>query len=113
MSATGITGGAGWLRRRVAIEAPLYPDDGIGGAGRDWRRLADVWASIEAITGVAHASDDRAGQRIVYRIRLRWRRDLTSEMRLLVSGRVLRIAAVFDPDGRRRILECRATEDGP
>ena len=111
-AATGDTG-AGALRHRLIIEAPLYPADGAGGAGRTWAQAAEVWASVEATGGTQQVRDDRAGQHVTYRIRLRWRKDLTSDMRFRLGTRIFRISAVLDRDGRRRFHECLATEDIP
>ena len=104
---------AGELRHWMIIEAPLYPADGAGGTGRAWAQLAEVWASVEATGGIQQARDDRAGQHVSYRIRLQWRKDLTSDMRFRLGERIFRITAVLDRDGRRRFHECLATEDVP
>lgn len=101
------------LRHRLIIEAPTYLSDGAGGADRQWQVRAEVWASIEPVAMQRIVLDDRAGQRITYSVRLRWRADLTAEMRLRCGPRLFRLYTVVDPDGRRRWLECLATEDAP
>jgi SPP1 family predicted phage head-tail adaptor len=104
---------AGSLRHRLIIERPAYPPDGAGGGGRVWTRLAEVWASLDVAGGDRIVLDDRAVQHITYRMRLRWRGDLTAEMRFRLDDRIFRILTLIDSDGRRRWLDCLTTEDSP
>lgn len=110
---TGLGSIAGSLRARLVIETPSYPPDGAGGAGRTWSFAGEVWADIRPSGGTQHVLQDAQGQRVTHRIRIRWRANLTSEARFRQGARTLKITAVFDPDGRRRFLDCLATEDMP
>ena len=112
-SASASTIGTGALRVRLIIESASYLPDGSGGAGREWVRVGEAWAEVHGMAGQQHARQDAQGQRVTYRIRMRWRSGLTTEARFRSGKRVLRLASVYDPDGRRRVLECIATEDLP
>ncbi|MBI3275019.1 MAG: phage head closure protein [Methylocystis sp.] len=52
----------------------------------------------------------RQEQSLTHLVRMRWRADVTSEMRLVVGSRKLLIHSVYDPDERRRLLMCRCEE---
>jgi SPP1 family predicted phage head-tail adaptor len=45
---------------------------------------------------------------------MRWRADVTADMRLLHEGQVLNIVSVVDPDARRKIIDiyCASSSGG-
>lgn len=100
----------GDLRLRVAIEAPIDIPDGAGGMTRSYARLANVWAHVSALSGEDRFLAARHEQSILHLVRIRWRGDVTNDMRFVASDRKLFIRSCFDPDGRRRFLLCRCEE---
>ncbi|MBI1867714.1 MAG: phage head closure protein [Methylocystis sp.] len=100
----------GELRVRAIIEAPVDTPDDSGAMTRTYAPLANVWAHVTALTGEAHFVAARQEQSLTHLVRMRWRADVTSEMRLVVGSRKLLIHSVYDPDERRRLLMCRCEE---
>lgn len=100
----------GAMRHRLALEAPADVFDELGGFARGFTTLAWVWAHIAA----EGAGEDFAGQRLEqsrrFTVTLRWRGDVTSQMRFDLRGRKLVIRSVEDRDERRRFLTCRCEE---
>lgn len=103
----------GGLRQRVTIEAPQDASDGAGGMTRSYAPLAQVYARIIGTRGEGRFVEERQEQAVTHVAAIRWRADVTSQMRLVFGSRKLLIRAVYDPDGRRRFLECQCEEISP
>lgn len=103
----------GDLRVRAMIEAPVDTPDDSGAMTRTYAPLANVWAHVAALTGEARFVASRQEQSITHLVRIRWRADVTSEMRFILRSRKLLIHSVYDPDERRRFLICRCEEIEP
>lgn len=93
---------AGRLTSPVVIEKLIHGFDEIGQPIHDtWEKHCDAWASvrfmggIESIKAGAQASVARAS------IRVRYRDDLTTAMRVMHAGKVFDIVSVL-PDEQRR-----------
>lgn len=104
--------GVGRLRERITIEAPTRTGDGTGGAALTWAALATVWAEVTTKSGAEVAAGERMEARARLTIRLRYRDDVTSAMRIVWRGAQLNIRAVRDPDGARRWLIIEAEGGG-
>ncbi len=98
----------GRLRERVTIEQPVRLPDGAGGADVTWKVLASVWAEVVALAGTEVAPGARDEARQAHRITIRFRDDVTTEMRLSWRGQALNIRGARDPDGKRRWLAINA-----
>jgi SPP1 family predicted phage head-tail adaptor len=103
---------AGRLRERVVIEAPIRAGDGAGGTMVTWTPLATMWAEMRMLTGAEVTLGERDEARSPVIATIRFRDDVTAEMRLVWRGRALNIRALRDPDGARRWLELRAEGGG-
>jgi SPP1 family predicted phage head-tail adaptor len=101
---------AGRMRQRVRIEAPALTADGLGGTTRAWQTVATVWAEIRTLSGNERMAAGQLASQVTHRILLRYRTDVTQEMRILFGTRVFAIRAVLEKDGRRRALEILAEE---
>jgi SPP1 family predicted phage head-tail adaptor len=100
----------GALRHRVTLEAPIDAPDGAGGFSRSFTPVATLWARI-APSGVREDFvEQRAEQATNYVVTIRWRNDVSKDMRFVYRGRKLRIQSVLDPDERRRFLICACEE---
>lgn len=106
--ATTSLGGAGALDRRIAIDTKSVtrnPDYGTEVVS--WTTLATVWASVEDVakTTPGGGEDVKLNERVVtlpVQIRLRYRSDLRTDMRvrLLDRNRTLQIVSIAEI-GRR------------
>ncbi|QGM96322.1 phage head closure protein [Methylocystis parvus] len=100
----------GDLRQRVTIEAPVDAPDDIGGFVRTYATLAQVWALVERRGAGEQFIEQRLEQSARFAVTIRWRVDVTSQMRIIFRGRKLSIESVEDLDGRRRFLLCMCEE---
>lgn len=103
---------AGDLDRRITFER-LVQDNSFTGAGKAiWVPVATVWAQVrEVLPSKGEQLDD--GLMITNRparIRLRYRTDISADMRILYGDRVMQIKAGPVELGRRVGLELMAEE---
>lgn len=99
---------AGQLRERVAIERPVRTADGAGGADVTWETLATVWAEVVALGGNEQPLAEHNEARGACRVTIRFRADVTAQMRLVWRGAALNIRGLRDPDGKRQWLTINA-----
>jgi SPP1 family predicted phage head-tail adaptor len=100
----------GELRQRVIIEAPVDAPDDIGGLIRNYTQLTQAWAKIEALASSERFVEQRLEQSRRFTVTLRWRGDVTSQMRILFRGQILLIRSVEEQDATRRFLTCLCEE---
>lgn len=100
----------GDLVHRFGVEAPVRTPDGAGGFTVGFTLLAEVWGSLETLAGDEYPTADRLAGQLTHSVWLRWREDVTTDMRLRLGPRVFQVRAVVDHDGRRRFVECRCEE---
>lgn len=93
---------AGSLNRRVLIERSVTartPSGQVKTVG--WEPLASVWAHIRVTNGKEYIKSGAEISELKVSFRIRWRTDVTPEMRILHAGTIYEIEAVL-PDLSRR-----------
>jgi SPP1 family predicted phage head-tail adaptor len=103
----------GALRHRVTIEEKAAAPDGGGGVSESWSALATVWAAIETLEGAEVLRAEQIVGEARFRLRIRYRADITPAMRVRLGARTLGIESVADADGRGRFLTLTCVEDRP
>jgi head-tail adaptor len=99
------------LDRLLTLEAAQRTPDGGGGFTLDWQAVADapqVYAGVEALASPEELQDAQLKPPRRFRIRLRYRADLTADMRLTEGSAVYRITGLRDPEGTAAWLELLA-----
>ncbi|MGD9656567.1 MAG: phage head closure protein [Methylocystis sp.] len=100
----------GALRHRVTLEAPIDTPDGAGGFSRSFAPVADLWARIAPAGAREDFVEQRAERATSHVVTIRWRSDVTKDMRFVHRGRRLRIQSVVDLNESRRFLVCQCEE---
>lgn len=100
----------GSLHHRVTLETPVDAPDELGGFSRAFTPVAQLRARIETQGASPQFVEQRLEQARRFLVIIRWRGDVTSEMRFDLRGRKLAIRAVVDPDEQRRFLLCQCEE---
>ena len=103
----------GALQARLVIEMPNEIADGVGGVKRSWISGDAVWCDIATLSTQQRLEAEQLGQTLTHRVTLRWRANLTTQMRFRRSGQVLAIRGVSDPDNSKRELTCLCEELRP
>lgn len=80
-----------------------------GASAATWSDLATVWMSIEPLRGRELFAAQEHFAEVTARIRIRYRDDVTAEMRVSHEGVIYAIGAVIDPELRHRELELMCT----
>ena len=104
---------SGDLNRRISFERPLA-DDSFDGAGSGaWEPVVTVWANVQDALpsrGERLADGINISSRPA-RIRIRFRTDITADMRIIYGDRVMQIVGPPAELGRREGLEMMAVEE--
>ena len=95
---------AGSLNRRVELRRKEMTSDGSGGRTTTWLTLTTVWAEVLSQNGREAVLAGTLTGVSAFRVRIRWRPDLTQSDQLRLDGRDLNIRSLEDPDGRREQL---------
>lgn len=107
---------AGKLDHRIRIERKVITQDAAFGTEViTWATLATVWAQVQEVLpskGESQPNGIRIAERPA-RIRMRYRSDITSDMRLVHLGRGNRLMKIIAPPvemGRRQGIEIMAAD---
>lgn len=97
---------AGRLRERVTLERKTAGAvDPWGQPIPDaWESLATVWAAVEPLAGREYIAAQAAQSEVTTRIRIRWRGDVDSQIRVVHRGKTYDVMSVIDPRSERREL---------
>lgn len=90
--------GAGVYDRRLRIERPVADDSFEGAGSGNWALVAEVWASVQDALpsrGERLADGINVTARPA-RVRMRFRRDVSSEMRFLIGRNVKNAAGELE-----------------
>lgn len=89
---------AGRLRHRLAIRQPTVSRNEVGEEITTWATLATVWGRIEALRGEEQLQAKQLTAEIVARATLRYRADVSTDMRIQYDSSEYDIDAVLaDP----------------
>ncbi len=94
------------LDRRLVLQVAGVTPDGAGGGDVAWSDVATLWAEVVERQGRERAWAEALTAEGTYRIRIRYRSDVTPQMRFAGEGEIFDIRAVTDPTGRRCWLVC-------
>lgn len=106
-------GGVARLRHRVRLEATVRTATSGGAALVTWLPVAELWASVEPITGSERVDADARAGRLTHSVTLRYRSDVTTAHRFVFGTRILDIRSVRDLDERHVRLVCLCDETTP
>lgn len=86
---------AGTLRDRITIQRKTGGKDGWNTPQPDgWEDHGKVWARVEHLSGLATIKAGAGISVVRASMRIRWRTDLTADMRVLFAGKVYEIDAI-------------------
>jgi SPP1 family predicted phage head-tail adaptor len=100
----------GVFRTRMSLESPVDTPDDTGAFARTWTFVAHLWGRVTPQRGEQDFVAGSIETAITHLVAIRTRADVVNGMRFTIGSRALLIRAVFDPDGRGRVLECRCEE---
>ena len=101
----------GDLRHRIAFQTLSRATDGQGGFVETWSDLATVWAFVKPVSSKERLFGQRLQYQRSHEVVIRWRNDITQEMRFLFDSRIFQIKGVRAPDERKFFLMIDAEEN--
>lgn len=108
---------AGKLRHRVVLQQATTSQDSFGAPTPSWAALTGgtVYASVEALTGREFLDSRQIEAQVDYRVRIRWRNDVTEQTRIswtdpMSVAHLFEIRAVLPDATSRRQLELMCAE---
>lgn len=100
----------GDLRHRITFQKPLKTSDGYKGHTVKWQDVVTVWASIEPLTGREYFYAHQIKNEVSHRVRIRYRTDITNEMRIKHGEKIFEIESIIDLKEGRQFLEILGRE---
>lgn len=103
---------AGDLNRRVTIQRKVADENFESSGEEAWQPIATLWANVQDVlpSRGEQVSDGLSIANRPARIRIRYRSDITSDMRIIYGTRVMQIVAGPAELGRREGLELMAED---
>lgn len=104
---------AGELDERVVIESESLAQDSVGEVISTWATFATLWAKVRQVSGSERF--DGGGDQVqalgFWEVTLRYRADITTQMRLRWRGRTMNVVQV-DPQrsAGKLVLRCENAE---
>lgn len=98
------------LRERVTFEQPVRTSDTMGGFTVSWSSVASVWAEVKQLSAGQSIERESVQHPVRYRVRIRYRSDITPAMRISYRSKILRITGITDEYQRRQSLVIEAIE---
>jgi SPP1 family predicted phage head-tail adaptor len=97
---------AGTLNSYVSIEYRTGVQDEAGQLVDEWIELAGMWANIKNRSGAEAIRADQEASTVRTSIRVRYRDDITADMRVVHGSKVYEIKAVLPADEDHVDLVC-------
>jgi len=101
----------GDMRHRITFQKSVKTPDGHKGHTVSWQDLITVWASVEPLTGREYFYSHQIKAEVTHRVKIRYREDITTEMRAKFGERVLEIESIIDLKERCKMLEIFCREE--
>jgi len=99
---------AGQLNERVTFQSVSRTKGDMGGQVETWADHATVWANVRQPSSRELVAAAQMQSTMDHVITVRYRTDITSDMRVMWRGRALEIVGdPYDPDGRRVEMKLR------
>jgi SPP1 family predicted phage head-tail adaptor len=100
------------LRERITLQREILTNDGLGGGVRSVEEIATVWAEVTPLASVETVDGNGVESQTNWRIRIRWRNDITSASSILYGTDTLTIVGVHDDASSHHYAMITARQGG-
>ena len=102
----------GQLKERLVIQQQIITTDAGGGQQNTWQDLPEnavIWAALKPKKAEERYAFQQIGQAQTHLVKIRYRADMTANLRLRKGTRIFAILSVYDQDenGRYLYLNCQ------
>ncbi len=98
------------LKHRVVLQKPFYTRDEMGGTLTIWQDVATLWAAIMPLRGDEAFAVHKIQARKMVKVLLRYRADITPDLRLKKGAKLFHIRAVLNVKEENNTLELNCEE---
>lgn len=87
----------------------------MGGGNYTWSEVSTVWANVtttNAAQNIESLTGDQFRTTQYFLVKMRYRNDITTKMRLLHYGRVMEILSIVNKDERKKEISLYCKEGG-
>lgn len=96
---------AGKLNERVLIQRPEITQDDFGALLKKWVDVGEVWANVRFPRGAEFQRGNTDLRTVSASVRLRFRRDVNADWRVVHRGRILAITAVLPDEAGKQYVD--------
>jgi SPP1 family predicted phage head-tail adaptor len=95
---------AGELDKQIMLQKKTSIPDGDGYPVDTWHDLGTVWASIITTGGREFYAAQKTNAETTAVIKIRYRRNITQDMRIMYGRRIFEILSIADPEEKHEEL---------
>jgi SPP1 family predicted phage head-tail adaptor len=99
------------LRHRITFQRVTQVSDGMGGFTTAWNDIVTLWAKVEPVSASERLYSERLETQRSHKVKIRFRNDITTDMRFVFKGRTFQVKGVYSPDERRAYTFIDAEEN--
>ncbi len=100
---------AGELEQYITIEKPVNTEGDYGETTTTWTTHCNCWANIQNLKGKEYWDAKSINSEVTAKIKIRYRDDITADMRVKYESRYFYVNSFFDPYEERKelLLMCK------
>ena len=95
----------GKLNKRITFQL-----QDLDSEDEEWEDIATTWASINPISGKEYYSAETINSDLTHKIRLRYRKGITPDMRVIYNDRIFYIISVINEYEKNTMLQLMCRE---
>lgn len=95
----------GKLNKRITFQL-----QDLDSEDEDWKDIATTWANINPISGKEYYSAETINSDLTHKIRLRYRKGITPDMRVIYNDRIFYIISVINEYEKNTMLQLMCRE---
>ncbi len=97
---------SGELKQRIELQCPTKRPDGVGGFVTSYNTICVIWAAIWPLSAADVLEGMKLSAQITHRIRIRYRKNVISSMRVKFENRYFSIMAPpINPNMKNEMLD--------
>lgn len=98
------------MQQRLTLQSASVVADGAGGIVTSWTTIATVWGALRPLPITQSWAQQTDEKRVTHNLRLRWRNNIATGMRLQLGTRNFLIHALVNQDESGRWLDALVEE---
>jgi SPP1 family predicted phage head-tail adaptor len=101
---------SGKLRHRLILQTPTITKNDYQEPVRTWANTANLWGSVEPLSGREYEQAMKLNSEITGKIRIRYRAGIKPTLRFKFGDQIFEIMYHFLPDNRKIEIHCWVKE---